>query len=102
MTTLVLQIPDDVYTRIDSSGGAVGEGIRLAAAFSLCERGKLSTSLAARLAGLTYVQFLVAAAANKVELFSIDPDDLSEEISLGFTLGRQRLADYPAGQSGTP
>jgi hypothetical protein len=40
------------------------------------------------LAGLTYADFLEAAARAKVELFPIDSEELKEEVTRGFTLGR--------------
>jgi hypothetical protein len=58
----------------------------------------LSTSQAARLAGVTYADFLEAAARAKVELFPVKLDELKEEISRGFTLGRQCVAGHPARQ----
>ncbi len=45
MAKVVLQIPDDVGTKLDLTNGGAGAALRLAAAFSLCERGDLSTSL---------------------------------------------------------
>ena len=78
---------------------SVRDDLRLAAAFSLCSRGELSTSLAARLAGMTYADFLEAAARAKIELFPVNLQELSEEIQRGFTLGRECVADYPAGPS---
>jgi hypothetical protein len=102
MATVTLQVPDDVQARLNGDRGDVGAALRLAAAFSLCQRGELSTSQAARLAGLAYADFLDAAARAKVELFPISLDELTEEASRGYTLGRQRVAGHPAGESGAP
>src|SRR5438128_9567274 len=102
MATITLEIPDDLVTKLSSAGTDAGQALRLAASFSLCSRGELSTSQAARLAGLTYADFLKAAAAAKVELFPVDLQELKEEIGRGFTLGRQCLADHPANQDRTP
>jgi hypothetical protein len=54
----------------------------------------------ARLAGMTYAAFLEAAARAKIELVPVNVEELREEIGRGFTLGRQRLADHPAGEGG--
>ncbi|MFL5342689.1 MAG: UPF0175 family protein [Gemmataceae bacterium] len=97
MATVTLQIADDVLARV--GGGDAGGTLRLAAAFSLCQRGELSTSLAARLAGLTYAEFLQAAARAKVELFPVDSEELTEEIRRGYTLGGQRVAVILPGNS---
>jgi predicted HTH domain antitoxin len=99
MANLTLDIPDDVVKKLSATGieGAACT-LRLAAAFSLCSHGKLSTSQAARLAGLTYGDFLETAAREKVELFPVNMEELKEEITRGFTLGRQRVADHLAEQ----
>jgi predicted HTH domain antitoxin len=98
MAHVTLDIPDDLLNKLSSTDIEVGGNLRLAAAFSLCSRGELSTSQAARLAGLAYADFLEAAARAKVELFPIDIEELKEEISRGFTLGRQRVAHHLADQ----
>src|SRR5205085_1400990 len=98
MATVAVDLPDDLVKKLGSLDTDAGRALRLAAAFSLCRQGKLSTSQAARLAGLTYGDFLEAAARERVELFPVDMEELKEEISRGFTLGRQRVADHPAQQ----
>jgi predicted HTH domain antitoxin len=99
MAILSLDVPDDLVNKLSSTGTEAGPILCLAAAFSLCSRGELSTSQAARLAGLTYADFLEAAARAKVELFPVDLAELKEEISRGFTMGRQRVTDHSAGQN---
>jgi predicted HTH domain antitoxin len=100
MAKVTVDIPDDLLLKLKNGAAAAGNDLRLAAAFSLCSRGELSTSQAARLAGLTYADFLQAAAQAKVELFPIDYEELKEEIRVGYTLGRQCVAGDPAGSSG--
>ena len=101
MVQVTLDIPDDVAERLAAAGMEAGPALTLAAAFSLCSKGKLSTSQAARLAGLTYADFLEAAARAKVELFPVDLEELKEEIHGGFTLGRQHVTDHLAGEDRT-
>ena len=100
MASLTIELPDDLLAKLQNASGDVGATLRLAAAFSLCSQGELSTSQAARLAGLTYAAFLAAAARGKIERFPVPIEELTEEINRGFTLGRQRLADHPVGQGG--
>jgi predicted HTH domain antitoxin len=100
MAIVAVEIPDDIVAKFKNLGSEAGKELRLAAAFSLCSRGELSTSQAARLAGLTYADFLSAAAQAKVELFPIDYEELKEEIRVGYTLGRQCVAGYPSGPGG--
>src|SRR5438034_7123567 len=100
MAQVTLEIPDDLVQKLAPTGDSVDRLLRLAAAFSLCSRGELSTSQAARLAGLAYSDFLEAAARAKTELFPVDLEELKEEISRGYTLGRQRVARHPVGPGG--
>jgi predicted HTH domain antitoxin len=102
MASITVQIPEDLQAKLKSGGQDIGGTLRLAAAFSLCQRGKLSTSQAARLAGLTYAAFLEAASTAKIELFPVTVEELREESARGFTLGGQRVANHLAGQSGAP
>jgi hypothetical protein len=76
MARVTVEIPDDLLVKLKNGSSEAGEALRLAAAFSLCTWGELSTSQAARLAGLTYADFLEAAAQAKVELFPIDFEEL--------------------------
>jgi predicted HTH domain antitoxin len=100
MADVILEIPNDILTKLGSSGQEPARMLRLAAAFNLCRRGVLATSQAARLAGLTYADFLEAAAQAKVELFPVNLEELKEEIDRGYTLGRQCIPRDLAGQGG--
>jgi predicted HTH domain antitoxin len=100
MATVNFEIPDEVVPALPCALEDIGREIRLAAAMHWCSRGELSTSWAARLAGLTYADFLEEAARRKFELFPVDIEELKEEITRGFTLGRQCVTDHPTGQSG--
>lgn len=100
MSKVLLNIPDDLQEKLPVHRQDIGVRLCLEAAFSMCSRGVLSTSLAARLAGLSYTEFLEAAAREKVELFPVDFVEYEEEALRGYTLGRQRIACHPAGQDG--
>jgi predicted HTH domain antitoxin len=100
MAHVTVQIPDDLLGKLTNGTGEAGETLRRATAFYLCSRGELSTSQAARLAGLTYGEFLEAAAQAKVMLFPVDLEELKEEATHGFSLGGERLARYSPGESG--
>ena len=100
MASVTVEIPDDLLVRLKNESGEPSETLRCLAAFFLCSRGELSTSQAARLAGMTYGGFLEAAARAKVVLFPVDLEELKEEATRGYTLGRQRFTHHPAGQGG--
>jgi predicted HTH domain antitoxin len=98
MATVIIDVPDDLLARLKNGGQDASVALRLAAAFSLCSRGELSTSQAARLAGLSYADFLVAAAQARIELYPVNMEELVEEAHRGFTLGRQRVASHSVSQ----
>lgn len=100
MASVTVEVPDDLLVKLKNASGEPEETLRRVAAFFLCSRGELSTSQAARLAGMTYGDFLEAAAHAKVELFPVDLEELAEAINRGHTLGRQCVARDPAGPSG--
>lgn len=101
MANVTMNVPEDLLKKLSSTGTELSRSLSLAAAFSLCSRGELSTSQAARLAGMTYADFLEAAVRAKVQLFPVDLQELKEEIGRGFTLGRQCLASDPVNQDRT-
>jgi predicted HTH domain antitoxin len=100
MASITVEIPDELMDKLKHEGGEPDATLRRVAAFFLCSRGELSTSQAARLAGMTYGEFLEAAARAKVTLFPVDLEELKEQATRGYTLGRQRLTRHPAGQGG--
>ncbi len=102
MASVTLEIPDDLLVKLKNHDRDVAHELRLAAAFTLCSAGELSTSQAARLAGMTYGEFLEAAARAKAMIYPVDIEELKEEISRGFTLGCQRIADHSTDQSQAP
>lgn len=91
MATVTVEVPDDLLVKLKNASGEPDETLRRVAAFFLCSRGELSTSQATRLAGMTYGEFLEAAARAKVTLFPVDLEELKEEATRGFTLGSQTL-----------
>jgi len=81
MVNVTLEIPDDLAARLGPGDERVGKELRLAAAFSLCGRAQLSSHEAARLAGVSYVEFLEAAARARVELFPVNVEELKQELA---------------------
>ena len=51
MAKVTVEIPDDLLAKFENGSSEAGKELRLAAAFALCSKGRLSTSQAARLAG---------------------------------------------------
>ncbi|OFV87855.1 MAG: hypothetical protein A2V74_02855 [Acidobacteria bacterium RBG_16_70_10] len=83
MTTVTLQLPDDVFSALRRSPEEFVRELRVAAAIHWYERGELSQEKAARVAGLSRAQFLMELARTKSNAFVVDFEDLKRELSLG-------------------
>jgi hypothetical protein len=81
VTTVSLEVPDDLLAVLPGGPAGAGRELCLAAALHWCRRGELSTSWAARLAGMTYADFIEEAARRKFELFPVDLGELKEELA---------------------
>ncbi len=83
MTTVTLQLPDDVFSALRRSPEEFARELRVAAAIHWYEHGELSQEKAAHVAGLTRAQFLMELARTKSNAFVVDFEDLKRELSLG-------------------
>ena len=81
MAKISLDVADDLVQDLGGSPEAVGRELLLAAAFHWCRRGDLSTSKAARLAGVTYAGFLEAAVRRQAVLYDYDLEEIKAELS---------------------
>jgi predicted HTH domain antitoxin len=81
MATLTFQVPDDQLEGLGADTDEAVKTLRLAAAFHLCGRGRISTGRAARLAGLSYTEFLDAATRNEVDLYHYDLEEIKAEVA---------------------
>lgn len=83
MTTLTIDLPDDVYTALRRSPSEVQREMRLAAAIDWYRRGLISQERAATLAGLPRADFLGELAARKIDVHHVDLEELKREIECG-------------------
>jgi predicted HTH domain antitoxin len=83
MTTITLQLPDEVFSALRRTPDEFARELRLAAAVHWYSRGEISQEKAAQVAGLDRTDFLLALARQKVDAFVVDFDDLKRELSLG-------------------
>jgi predicted HTH domain antitoxin len=83
MTSLTLQLPDEVFSALRRSPEEFVRELRLAAAVHWYSRGEVSQEKAAQVAGLNRKEFLLALAREKVDAFLVDFDDLKRELELG-------------------
>lgn len=83
MTTLTMEMPEKVFTAMRINPEEFTEEMRLAAAVSWYEQGKISQEVAARIAGLNRTDFLLALARQGKDSFKVDFTDLDKELARG-------------------
>jgi predicted HTH domain antitoxin len=83
MTTLTLELPEEVFSALRRSPQEFGRELRLAAAIHWYQRGQISQEKAAQVAGLDRTDFLLALAREGVDAFVVDFDDLERELERG-------------------
>jgi predicted HTH domain antitoxin len=83
MTTLTLELPEEVFSALRRSPEEFGRELRLAAAIHWYQRGQISQEKAAQVAGLDRTDFLMALAREGVDAFVVDFNDLQRELARG-------------------
>ena len=81
MTTLTIDLPDELYETLRRSPTEVQKDVRLAAAIRWYSQGLISQERAAAIAGLDRTDFLMTLAREKVDAFHVDLDQLARETS---------------------
>ena len=80
MTTVTVELPEDVFSALRRSPEEFGREMRLAAAIHWYGRGEVSQEKAARIAGLDRVEFVAAVARERVAVFQVDFASLKAEL----------------------
>lgn len=83
MSTVTLELPDDVFSALRRSPEEFARELRLAAAIHWYERGQISQEKAAGIAGLDRTDFLKALAREGADAFVVDFKDLDRELERG-------------------
>ena len=83
MTTVTLQMPDEVFAAMREDPTHFGSELRLAAAMNWYRRGAISQEVAASVAGLDRTDFLWALARHGEDSFHVGLDELASEIADG-------------------
>ena len=81
MTTIQVQLPDEVLAALKQSPDGFEAEFRLAAAIHWYQQGTLSQERAAQLAGMDRTDFLAELARRHIDVFQVDFDDLRREIA---------------------
>lgn len=82
MPTLSIEVPDKVFAAMRVGPDDFSREMRLAAAASWYEQGKISQEVAAKIAELTRTDFLLALAKMGKDSFHVDFKDLDRELAL--------------------
>ncbi len=80
MTTVAIELPDEVFSALRRSPPEFAQQMRLAAAIHWYAQGKISQEKAALIAGLDRADFLAALAAEQIDVFEVDLDSLQREL----------------------
>jgi predicted HTH domain antitoxin len=83
MTTVSLELPEEIFSALRLSPDEFVRELRLAAAIYWYERGEISQEKAANIAGLDRTDFLLMLAREQVDAFTVDFDDLQRELERG-------------------
>jgi predicted HTH domain antitoxin len=102
MTTITIEVPDDVFSALRRSPEEFAREMRQAAAIHWYSQGLISQGKAAEIAGLDRTDFLFALAHAKVDAFQVTAEELKEEVELGLQARRERLAAHLPDASRAP
>ena len=79
--TLTVEYPADVRVALRESKEEFARELRMLAAAKLYELGKVSSGIAAALAGTDRVSFLLGLGRYQVSVFNYGPEELERELS---------------------
>jgi predicted HTH domain antitoxin len=81
MTSVTIQLPDEIPRCLHRSPNELEKDIKLAAAIDWYRQGLISQGRAAELTGIPRAAFLDAMAARKIDVIEVDLEELKQEIS---------------------
>lgn len=83
MTTLTIELSENIFAAMRYDPNEFAKEMRLAAAVTWYEQGKISQEVAAKIAGLDRTNFLLALARMGRDSFQVDFIDLEKELARG-------------------
>ena len=83
MTTITVDLPEQVQQALNRTTGEISRDVKLYAALMLYQLGKLSSGVAAQMAGLSRVEFLHLCGEYGVSVFQYTPEEVEAEFSDG-------------------
>lgn len=82
MTTVTLDLPEDVYSSLRRSPDEFAQELRLAAAIHWYSQGQLSQSKAAEVAGFSRADFLDELFRRRVSATQVTLEDVRRELAI--------------------
>ena len=83
MTQVTVELPDEAMTALRDDPDHLQKDVKLAAAVTWYQEGRVSQEVAARIAGLDRTDFLLMLARLGRDSFAVEPDDLERELRRG-------------------
>jgi hypothetical protein len=83
MTKIDIDLPPEIFSARRLPPDDFVRDMRLAAAIYWYQKGEVSQEKAAQIAGLNRRDFLAALAREQVDVFTVDFDDLQQELNRG-------------------
>ena len=81
MTVIHIDIPQPIETSLNRTPAELARDMRLYSALMLFQQGKLSSGMAAQLAGVQRVEFLHLCGEYNIPVLQQSPDDLDAELA---------------------
>lgn len=80
MSTLTLEFPSELAVALGKRPADVASEIQLMTALRLFDAGRISSGLAARVAGLTRVEFIRTCGLHGVSVFQQTPEEIQQDV----------------------
>jgi predicted HTH domain antitoxin len=78
---ITLEVPEQVQQALNRTQGEIGRDVKLYAALMLYQLGKLSSGMAAQMAGMSRVDFLYLCGEYSISVFQYSPKELETELA---------------------
>ncbi len=81
MTSVTIQLPDELPSSLHRSPTELEKDVKLAAAIDWYRRGLVSQGRAAEIAGIARADFIEALAERNIDVVQVEPDELEQDVN---------------------
>lgn len=81
MTAISVELPEEAFSSLRQTPTEFVRSMRLSASIHWYSRGEISQEKAALISGVSREDFLMALSAERVDAFSVNQDDLRDELA---------------------